>query len=137
MSTWDFPNDLRYTKTHEWVRVEKGPSGGYVATIGITAFAIDALKDLVHVELPPVGRKVQAGEEVAEIESVKAVSPIYSPVTGEVLAVNSELENRLEHLADDPYEEGWFFKVQVSEPSGLEALLDSSAYQKHCESESH
>lgn len=137
MSTFQYPNDLRYAKTHEWVRVEKDASGQSAAVIGITAFAIDALKDLVHVELPPVGRKFQAGQEAAEIESVKAVSPIYCPVAGEVIAVNAELENQLEHLADDPYQKGWFFKVRITDPSGLNSLLDAAAYQKHCESETH
>ncbi|HPP51988.1 MAG TPA: glycine cleavage system protein GcvH [Thermoguttaceae bacterium] len=137
MSAFQYPDNLRYTKTHEWVRVEKDAAGGTTAVVGITAFAIDALKDLVHVELPPVGRKLQAGQEAAEIESVKAVSPIYCPVEGEVAAVNSELENQLEHLADDPYQKGWFFKVRITDPAGLNNLLDAAAYQKHCESESH
>jgi glycine cleavage system H protein len=137
MSGLLFPDDLLYSKTHEWVRVEKAAVGQNVATVGITAFAIDALKDLVHVELPAVGRRLQAGQEAGEIESVKAVSPIYSPVEGEVTAVNTELENRLEHLADDPYQEGWFFKVRITDPAGLNDLLHAAEYQKHCESESH
>ncbi len=137
MVPFQYPEELRYTKTHEWVRVETDASGQSVAVVGITAFAIDALKDLVHVELPPVGRTFQAGQEAAEIESVKAVSPIYCPVAGEVVAVNTELENQLERLAEDPYQNGWFFKVRITDPAGLEGLLDAAAYQKHCESESH
>lgn len=137
MSTWDFPETLRYSPTHEWVRVEKEPSGELIAVIGITAFAIDALKDLVHVELPTVGQTVQQGQETAEIESVKAVSPIYSPVAGEVIAVNPQLENQLDRLAEDPYQNGWFFKVRITDPAGLDRLLDAAAYQQHCESETH
>ncbi|MCS7304567.1 MAG: glycine cleavage system protein GcvH [Thermoguttaceae bacterium] len=137
MSTFLYPEELRYTKTHEWVRVERDSAGQLVAVVGITAFAIDALKDLVHVELPPVGRSFQAGQEAAEIESVKAVSPIYCPVAGEVVAVNTQLENQLDRLAEDPYQQGWFFKVRITDPAGLDNLLDAAAYQKHCESESH
>lgn len=137
MADLEYPPELRYTKTHEWVRIEQNEQGETVAVIGITAFAIEALKDLVHVELPPVGRILQAGEEAAEIESIKAVSPIYCPVAGQVVAVNTELENRLDRLAEDPYQTGWFFKVRITDPAGLESLLDAAAYQRHCESESH
>lgn len=130
------PADLRFTSTHEWVRVETDASGQGIAVVGITAFAIEALTDLVHVELPDVGRKVKAGEETAEVESVKAVSPIYSPVEGEVVDVNAELEGLLEHLAEDPYGKGWFFKVAIADDSGLNDLLDHAAYRKQCEEES-
>ncbi len=129
------PEELKYTRTHEWVRVETDASGRQVAVVGITAFAIEALTDLVHVELPPVGRKVRAGEETAEVESVKAVSDIYSPVDGEVVEVNERLEGQLEHLAEDPYDAGWFFKVRIADESGLGELMDYAAYQKQCEEE--
>lgn len=129
------PEELKYTRTHEWIRVETDASGRQVAVVGITAFAIEALTDLVHVELPPVGRKVRAGEETAEVESVKAVSDIYSPVDGEVVEVNEKLEGQLEHLAEDPYGAGWFFKVRIADESGLGELMDHAAYQKQCEEE--
>ena len=95
---------LLYSKTHEWVRVENDPAGGKTATVGLTAFALEMLTDLVHIELPKVGRKVKAGQPFGEIESVKAVSDLYSPVDGEVVAVNTALADNLEHLADDPYQ---------------------------------
>jgi glycine cleavage system H protein len=129
------PQELTYAKTHEWVSVQAGPSGGKIATVGISAFALEALGDLVHVELPEVGRKVAAGKPMAEIESVKAVSDIYSPVDGQVVEVNTELEQNLEHLADDPYQAGWFVKIRITGEAGLAGLLDYAAYQKQCEEE--
>jgi glycine cleavage system H protein len=129
--------NLKYSKTHEWARVEKDPAGGKTATVGLTAFALEALTDLVHIELPPVGRKVKAGEPFGEIESVKAVSDLNSPVDGEVVAVNSAVAGNLEHLADDPYKAGWFIKVKISNEAGLASLLDETAYKKQCEEEQH
>jgi len=126
-----------YSKTHEWVRVEANPSGGKTATVGLTAFALEALTDLVFVDLPAVGRKVKAGEPFGEIESVKAVSDLYSPVDGEIAAVNTALADNLERLADDPYEAGWFIKIQIADEAGLAALLDEAAYKKQCEEEQH
>ena len=111
--------------------------GGKIATVGLTAFALEALTDLVHIELPPVGRKVKAGEPFGEIESVKAVSDLYSPVDGEVVAVNTAVADNLEHLADDPYKAGWFIKIKISNEAGLAALLDEAAYKKQCEEEQH
>jgi glycine cleavage system H protein len=129
--------DLLYTKTHEWARVENAPGGGKIATVGLTAFALEALTDLVHIELPEVGRKVKAGQPFGEIESVKAVSDLYSPVDGEVVAVNTDVAAKLEHLADDPYQGGWFIKIKISNPAGLADLLDAAAYKKQCEEEPH
>jgi glycine cleavage system H protein len=131
------PQNLLYSKTHEWVRVEKDPTGGKTATVGLTAFALELLTDLVHVELPPVGRQVQAGQPFGEIESVKAVSDLYSPVNGEVVAVNSALADNLEHLADDPYQAGWFIKIKMTDEAGLAELLDEAAYKMQCEQEQH
>jgi glycine cleavage system H protein len=131
------PEALRYTKTHEWVHVDDGPAGAKIATVGISAFALEALTDLVHVELPEVGRKVQAGRPFGEIESVKAVSDLYSPVDGEVVEVNQNLENQLENLAEDPYDGGWFVKIRIAGESALDELLDYAAYQKQCEEETH
>lgn len=130
-------NDRLYSKTHEWVRIEKDSAGGKTATVGLTAFALEALTDLVHVELPEVGRQVKAGQPFGEIESVKAVSDVYSPVDGEIIAVNSDLPGKLEHLADDPYQSGWFIKIKMSSDAGLADLLDEAAYKKQCEEEQH
>lgn len=123
---------LLYAQTHEWVDISD-EDGQRVATIGISAFALEQLGDLVYMDLPEVGKSVSAGEELGEVESVKAVSPLYSPVTGEVIDVHSELPDRLEELSDDPYDFGWIVKVRVSDPqSGMDKLMDRAAYQKQC-----
>ncbi len=126
---------LLYSKTHEWVRLEADPSGAKVATVGITAFALELLTDLVFVDLPQVGRQVTAGEPFGEIESVKAVSDLSSPVDGEVVEVHAEIADKLETLADDPYGFGWFVKIRISGESALAELLDEAAYRKQCEAE--
>lgn len=128
------PNDLLYAETHEWAHVAE-EDGAKVATVGISAFAVEQLTDLVFMELPSVGTQVTAGEEFGEVESVKAVSPLYSPVSGEIIAVNSGLPDNLEVLNSDPYEAGWIIKVRVSDPSSLESLQDFAAYQKQCAEE--
>jgi len=128
------PKDLLYAETHEWVRVT--PEGGRkVATVGITAFALEQLTDLVHMVLPKVGAKVRAGEPFGEVESVKAVSDLYSPVDGEVIAAHSDLTNKLETLGSDPYNEGWMIKVALSDDSSLKSLMDAAAYEKQCAAE--
>lgn len=127
----------QYTKTHEWVRVEAAPSGGKIAVVGLTAFALETLTDLIHAELPKAGQKVSAGKPMGEIESVKAVSDIYSPVDGEVVEVNGWLIDHLEHLAEDPYDKGWFAKIKIADESSLAGLLDEAAYRKQCEEEAH
>ncbi|MEN6458099.1 MAG: glycine cleavage system protein GcvH [Thermoguttaceae bacterium] len=124
--------NLRYNKTHEWVRVED-----QIATVGLTAFALEMLTDLVHVDLPSVGKQVSAGQPFGEIESVKAVSDLYSPVDGEVVEVNAALAGNLEHLAEDPYGAGWFIKIKLGNEAGLANLLDEAAYKKQCEEEQH
>jgi len=129
------PQELLYNKTHEWVGVEMDPTGAKIATVGLSAFALKALTDLVYIDLPEVGRQVAAGDSFGEIESVKAVSDLYSPVTGEVTEVNSGLINRLETLADDPYDAGWMIKVRITDESNLASLLDHIAYQKQCAEE--
>jgi glycine cleavage system H protein len=131
------PEHLLYSKTHEWVRVEAGPAGGKIATVGLTAFALQALTDLVFIDLPAVGREVKAGQPFGEIESVKAVSDLYSPVDGQVAAVNAEVAQRLDHLADDPYQAGWLIKIKISNEAGLADLFDETAYKKQCEEEQH
>jgi len=118
-----YPENLKYTKDHEWIQID-----GDTATIGITDFAQKELGDVVFVELPDVGRQLTQGEEFGTIESVKAVSEIYSPVTGEVLEVNTELPDRPETINEDPYGKGWILKLRVSDPSQVEGLLDAAAY---------
>jgi len=130
------PEELLFAKTHEWAHVES-TGGGKVATVGISAFAVEALTDLVYMQLPAVGRKVKAGESFGEIESVKAVSDLYSPVDGEVIEVNSALPNKLETLNADPYGEGWIAKIKLSEEAALRNLMDYVAYQKMCAEEQH
>lgn len=130
------PEELLYAKTHEWVSVEDA-GGDKVATIGISAFAVEALTDLVFMELPEVGRKVSVDESFCEIESVKAVSDIYAPVAGEVVSVNEALPDSLETLGDDPYEKGWIAKIKMTSEADLAHLMDHAAYQKQCEEEAH
>ena len=129
--------DRLYNKTHEWVRIEIDPAGDKIAVVGLTAFAIETLTDLVFIDLPPVGRQVKAGDSFGEIESVKAVSDLYSPVDGEIVEVNSEVAQNLERLADDPYDAGWFIKIKIVDEAGLAELLDEAAYKKQCEEEQH
>jgi glycine cleavage system H protein len=124
------PQNLLYAKTHEWVHVETGPAGEKTATVGISDFALKALTDLVYLNLPEVGRQVQAGQPFGEVESVKAVSDIYSPVDGEVSAVNSPIAQNLETLSQDPYGAGWLVKVRMTDDAALSELLDYAAYQK-------
>ncbi len=122
----ELPQELRYLETHEWVRDE----GDGIATIGITDHAQDSLGDVVFVELPEVGRVLSSGEESAVVESVKAASDIYAPVSGEVIAVNEALEDEPETVNNSPYGDGWFFKVRMSDPAELEGLLDADGYRE-------
>ena len=119
------PADLKYAKSHEWVRLEDG-----AATIGITDHAQHELTDVVFVELPTAGRKVSAGEACAVVESVKTASDIYSPLSGEVVAVNPELAKRPELVNSEPYQGGWFFKLKLTQPSEADRLLDAESYAK-------
>lgn len=130
------PQNLLFAKTHEWVRIES-EGAAKTATVGVSAFALEALTDLVFIELPSVGRMLKAGAPFGEIESVKAVSDLYSPVDGEVVAVHSELADRLESLGADPYGEGWMIKVRVTDESSFRDLLDPAAYDKQCAEEQH
>ncbi len=131
------PEQLLFAKTHEWVYVEPDTGGGKVATLGVSAFAVEALTDLVYIELPKIGRTLSAGESLGEIESVKAVSDLYSPVDGTVVAVNDALANALETLGSDPYGKGWVVKIKLSDEAGLANLMDYPAYQKQCAEEGH
>jgi glycine cleavage system H protein len=118
-----YPSDLRYTTDHEWVRL-----GNEVVEVGITQYAQEQLGDVVYVELPEVGRTVKAGESFGSIESVKAVSELFAPVTGEVVEVNSELKNHPEAVNSNPHGT-WMIKVRVSNPPDANGLLDSTQYQ--------
>ena len=119
------PTDLKYAKSHEWVRVEKD-----VATIGITDHAQHELTDVVFVELPEIGKKLKAGDACAVVESVKTASDIYAPVSGEVLRVNQALVDNPALVNTDPYGEGWFFKIQLSNPSDVNAMLSAEKYKE-------
>ncbi|MEQ8847842.1 glycine cleavage system protein GcvH [Botrimarina sp.] len=123
------PEKLLYAKTHEWVAVAES-EGQKVATVGISKHAVEALTDLVFIELPKPGAKVAAGEAFCEVESVKAVSDIYSPVTGEVAEVNEPLADELEKISDDPYGDGWIARIRITDDAALAALMDHAAYEK-------
>jgi len=125
------PADLLYAKSHEWADVST-EGDDQIATVGISTFAIEQLTDLVYMDLPTVGKKVTAGDEFGEVESVKAVSPLYSPVSGEIVAVHSDLPNKLDDLKEDPYDFGWIIKVKISDSSSLSQLLDHANYVKQC-----
>jgi glycine cleavage system H protein len=120
-----YPDDLRYTKDHEWIRPQ-----GARSLVGVTHHAQAQLGDVVFVELPAVGRKLKAGESFGTVESVKAVSELYSPVTGEVVEVNTALAQRPETVNSDPYGEGWMIAVKLDDAQQLGALLDAAAYRK-------
>jgi glycine cleavage system H protein len=125
--------DLKFAKTHEWVR----PESGGVVTVGISSYAVEALTDLVFMQLPAVGRKVKAGESFGEIESVKAVSDLYAPISGEIVEVNSALPGKLETLGKDPYGDGWVARIKPDNPAELDGLLDRTAYDALVGSQPH
>lgn len=123
-----FPEDLRYTREHEWVRVEDD-----IVRVGITHFAQDELGDVVYVDLPPPGTEVRRGQPFGEVESTKSVSDLYAPVTGTVEERNDALEDRPELVNDAPYGEGWMIAIRPSEGEDLEELLGASEYREHVE----
>ena len=125
----EIKDDLKYTKEHEWVKAEGG-----VATVGITDYAQKQLGDVVFVELPPVGNKVEQMKPFGVIEAVKAVSDLFSPVGGEVIEVNTQLESQSNLINSDPYGQGWIIKIKVKDPKELDALLSSADYRKLVES---
>ena len=127
----DFPKELKYAHSHEWARLE---SDGTVI-VGITDHAQDALGDIVFIELPESGTEVEVGAEIAVVESVKAASDIYSPVSGEIIEVNSALEDEPELVNGSPYEDGWLFSVKVSSSEDFSSLLDADGYQALVEDE--
>ncbi len=121
----EFPGDLKYSKEHEWVRLE-----GNVAVIGITEFAQDELGDIVYVEQPKVGDTVKQNEQFGVVESVKTVSDLYSPLSGEVVEINEEVTSSPESINKDPYGTGWIIKVKTSDSSELDSLLTADAYKE-------
>jgi glycine cleavage system H protein len=130
------PERLLFAKTHEWVAVVN-EGGQKIATVGLTEFAVQALTDLVFIELPKVGRPVRAGDSFCEVESVKAVSDVYAPVAGEVTAVNESLPDNLETLSRDPYGDGWIARIKMTDDTALANLMDYASYQKQIAEESH
>ena len=129
----EFPGELRYAESHEWARVEDDGT----ITIGISDHAQAALGDVVYVELPEVDAEVKANAEAGVVESVKAASDIYAPVSGTIIAINTALEGAPETVNESPYTDGWFFKLKPNDLSELESLLDMNAYQAFCEAEDH
>jgi glycine cleavage system H protein len=129
----DIPSDLKYARSHEWARLEDDGT----VTVGITDHAQDALGDVVFVEHPEVGQQLVAESEAGVVESVKAASDIYAPVSGRVVAVNEALEDAPETVNQDPYGDGWFFRIQPDDPADLEDLLTADGYAEFLESQPH
>ncbi|AZZ94416.1 glycine cleavage system protein GcvH [Hahella sp. KA22] len=125
------PSELKYSPTHEWVLLEDNG----VVTVGITDHAQDLLGDIVFVELPEVGAELGAGDNAGVVESVKAASDIYSPVTGEVVEVNEALQESPELVNSDPYSDGWLFKIKIADVEELEGMMGAEAYTEQCEAE--
>jgi glycine cleavage system H protein len=124
------PNDLYYAKTHEWLRIDEN-----TATVGITDFAQSQLSDITFVELPDVGREVEAGDEVAVVESVKAASDIYSPVAGTIVEVNGDLEDSPDMINASPYDAGWLFKIELRKEEDVDNLMSAEEYSELCDEE--
>jgi glycine cleavage system H protein len=124
------PDDLHYSKDHEWVRVE-----GNIAVVGITDYAQDSLGDVVYVELPKVGDEFAANESFGSVESVKAVSEVFSPVSGEIVGINETLNDEPEKVNQDPYSEGWMIRIQMSNPGEVDSLLTAAEYEDFTKAE--
>jgi len=127
-----YPRDLQYTREHEWARLE-----GDVIRVGITAYAVEQLGDVTLVDMPAPGEDVQAHERFGDIESVKTVSELFAPVSGEVVEVNELLAEAPETINQDAYEDGWIFRIRLAAPEELDALMDADAYAEHAESDEH
>ena len=127
-----YPDDLKYTKEHEWLAVQGG-----IGTVGITHYAQSELGDIVYVEVPAAGSPVVGGEEFGTVESVKAVSEIFAPVSGEVLEVNPQLAAHPETINKDPYGDGWLLKIRLADPKELDALMSAAEYRKYIEEEAN
>jgi glycine cleavage system H protein len=128
----DFPKDLKYTKDHEWARVS-----GNTVVVGVTSHAQEALGDVVYVELPRVGSALTAGQPFGVIESTKAVSELFAPVTGKVVKVNDALSDNPSAVNSDPYQEGWIVEVELSDTKQLDGLMDAGAYEKLLADQAH
>lgn len=128
----DYPQDLKYTKDHEWVRLD-----GNQATVGITAFAQESLGDVVYVELPEVGGSVKAHQPFGVVESTKAVSELFAPVSGKVVERNDAVVDSPETVNNDPYAAGWMIRVEMSDPGELTSLMDAATYGKYVEEQGH
>ncbi|MFY9270381.1 MAG: glycine cleavage system protein GcvH [Candidatus Manganitrophaceae bacterium] len=126
------PDNLRYHKEHEWVRVE-----GKKATVGISDFAQESLGDIVYLEIPKIGSTVRYGDEMTEIESTKTTSPVYAPVGGKVVAVNEKLKEKPEAINQDPYGEGWVVVIEMTDPSEAERLMTAKEYDQFLQKEGH
>ena len=126
------PEDNKYAKSHEYVHVE-----GEIGTVGITDYAQKELGDVVFVELPQVGTQLEAGDELGSIESVKAVSELFAPVTGEVVEINETLADKPELVNTDPYGDGWMIRIRISDATELDDLMNAEEYEEYCETESH
>lgn len=120
-----YPNDLLYTKDHEWARID-----GKTATVGVTRFAVDQLGDVTQVDLPKEGESVKQGEIFGTVESVKAVSDLFAPLSGKVLKVNSPLSESPEYVNEEPYDEGWMIQIELSRPDETKGLMSADAYQE-------
>jgi glycine cleavage system H protein len=129
----EYPGDLHYAESHEWVRIEDDGT----VTVGVSDHAQETLGDVVFVELPEVDTTVDAGAEAGVVESVKAASDIYAPISGTIIAINSALEDAPETVNTSPYGDGWFFKMQPANLEEIQQLMDVQAYQEFCESEEH
>lgn len=127
----DIPTDLRYMSSHEWIRVESDGT----AYVGISDHAQGAMGDLVYVEMPEIGDTINAGDEVGVVESVKAASDIYSPVTGEIIAINEALNDNPEQVNSDPYGDGWLYRIKLADPEELEDLMSAEEYTEQLEEE--
>ncbi len=118
------PNDLHYTEEHEWIRLE-----GKIATVGITQFAVEQLGDVTQVDLPREGETLKQGDVLGSVESVKAVSDVYAPVSGKVVKINSPLQDSPEYLNEEPYDGGWMIQIEMSKPEELQKLMNAKAYE--------
>lgn len=127
----EYPGELKYAESHEWARVEDDGT----VTVGISDHAQDSLGDVVYVELPEIGTDVSAKGEAGVVESVKAASDVYAPISGKIISVNETLEDAPEIVNDSPYKQGWFFRLQPTDLTELESMLDANAYQALCDSE--
>lgn len=122
----NYPDNLKYTKEHEWLRVEDG-----IAVVGITDYAQSELGDIVYIEFPEKGKTFSQNDSIGTIEAVKTVADLYAPVSGEIVEVNNELSDSPELVNQDPYQKGWMLKIKLSDPSEVDTLMDSAAYKEH------